>query len=48
MFVKAWNVNWETGHMMIQLGSGHFFVYLNSRRDLNVKQNETRLSDLVG
>jgi len=25
--VKAWNVNWETGHMMVQLGSGENVIF---------------------
>jgi len=25
--VKAWNVNWETGHMMVQLGSGDNVIF---------------------
>jgi len=25
--VKAWNVNWETGHMMIQLGNGENVIF---------------------
>ena len=27
IWLQAWNVNWETGHMMVQLGTGENVIF---------------------